>query len=117
MLNKKDAIQREILKNGPVVSLMQNYRQFMLFEKGVFSFENISHHGAYQAVKVIGWGEEEVDDEMKSYWLVESQWGSSWAVSGIAKVEMDHDDCLQSKFAIAITPAGKRKGDAQDESA
>lgn len=87
----------------------------MLLEKGVFDFDNLTHHGSYQAVKVIGWGQEMVGEEEKKFWLVESGWGEDWAEGGIGKVAMEHEDCLFGQFSVVVEVLGENQGAVEAE--
>lgn len=95
-------IKREIVKNGPVLALIQPFRDFLVMNKGVFTFagDKTSLRG-FQVVKIVGFGTE-TNEEKTNYWLVENLWGEGWGDNGLAKVEMGHEDSYLDKFAITM---------------
>jgi cathepsin B len=102
VLKGETDIKKEIFKNGPVLALIQPYRDFLVLDSGVFTFggDKTSLKG-FQVVKIVGWGTEN-NDQKTPYWLVENLWGESWGQNGLAKVEMKHEDSYLSKFAVTL---------------
>ena len=57
-----EGIKKEIYKNGPIISIMTAYRDFMIYKKGIYSpEEGMAKFRTGQAVKVYGWGSEDID--------------------------------------------------------
>ena len=96
-------IKREMFKNGPVVSMIQPFRNFFIYDKGLF---NIHEHedklDGFQAVKIVGWDH---DADGNEWWIVENFWGQSWGEDGTARVMIGSEDSFLDKFAVAVYPA------------
>merc|ERR1712166_897876 len=92
-------IKREIMENGPVVSLFPAYRDFLIYKDGVFQpTGDAARVDGHQALKVIGWN----TSGKTHYWIAENSFGSSWGESGIVKIAMNVQDSSLDKTAIAI---------------
>ena len=95
-------IKKELFKNGPVVSMIQPFRNFMIYDKGLF---NINEHenklDGFQAIKVVGWDH---DAEGNEWWIVENLWGESWGEDGTSRVLIGSEDSFLDKFAVALYP-------------
>ena len=100
-----DEIKREIIKNGPVLSVIKPYRNFFIYNKGTFDFGKQRKLDGFLLVNIVGWG---LDNEGDEYWVVENQWGKDWGLDGFAHVYMGHEDSLLDKFAITIYPLSEK---------
>jgi cathepsin B len=75
VVTEVETIKREIINNGPVVTVIPIYRDFLVYKEGVYKVsENSQKLLSSTAVKVLGWGQ----NENNKYWIVEGSWGSSW---------------------------------------
>ena len=88
----EEDIKREIMSTGPVVGIMEVYTDFLNYKSGVYDHgEDVPKFSGYHAVKVIGWGVDNGEDEEgpttgAKYWLVQNTWGDDWGINGVAKV-------------------------------
>ncbi|PIO67643.1 papain family cysteine protease [Teladorsagia circumcincta] len=71
--NSVKAIQKEIMKNGPVVAGFTVYEDFAYYYSGIYKHTWGAESGGH-AVKVIGWGSE----KGTPYWLVANSWHNDW---------------------------------------
>ena len=103
VLEGVDDIKREMFKNGPVVTIIQPFHSFLLYNKGLYNIdENETKLDGLQAVKIIGW---DTDNNGKEWWIIENFWGQNWGEDGTARVLIGSEDSLLDKFAVAIYPA------------
>ncbi len=84
-------IKREIMKNGPVVSSMEVYTDFLSYKSGVYSKgEDVPKFSGYHTIKIVGWGVEDGSEEEPNkgakYWIIENSWGDDWGQNGYAKI-------------------------------
>ena len=84
-------IKREIMKNGPVVSVMEVYTDFLSYKSGVYSKgEDVPKFSGYHTIKIVGWGVEDGSEEEPNkgakYWIIENSWGDDWGLNGYAKI-------------------------------
>lgn len=100
-LNSIIYIKKEIFKNGPVLSLMDPYQNFLLYDRGIFNFDKSRKIEGMVFVKIVGWGKDEKNTE---YWLVESIWGKSWGDNGLAKVKMNVKESMLDNLALVVHP-------------
>lgn len=84
MRDSKEEIKKEIILNGPVISIVLPNREYLSYKGGIFDLEGSEYPvtGATQMVKVVGWGQEDGVD----YWVVEDSFGASWGEEGFARV-------------------------------
>lgn len=106
----EEDIKREIMTNGPVVAIMEIHTDFLNYKKGVYDHgEEVPKFSGYHAVKVIGWGvdngeEEEGPSTGAKYWLVQNTWGEDWGIKGVAKIMVGDNERRLSfeKFAYGL---------------
>ena len=84
-------IKREIMKNGPVVSSMEVYTDFLSYKSGVYTKgEDVPKFSGYHTIKIVGWGVEDGSEEEPNkgnkYWIIENSWGDDWGLNGYAKI-------------------------------
>lgn len=74
-------IQKEILKNGPVVAGFDICSDFLVYKSGVYQSTDCRFLGGH-AVRIIGWG---VENKVP-YWLVANSWNSDWGEKGFFRI-------------------------------
>ncbi|PIO68317.1 papain family cysteine protease, partial [Teladorsagia circumcincta] len=87
-----EAIQREIMRNGPVVAGFTVYEDFAYYTGGVYRHKAGKKTGGH-AVKVIGWGVERKGGESIPYWLVANSWHNDWGENGYFRIIRGINDC------------------------
>ncbi|XGW24264.1 hypothetical protein V3C99_006004 [Haemonchus contortus] len=97
---KEEAIQREILRHGPVVASFAVYEDFSLYKTGVYKHTAGALRG-YHAVKMMGWG---VDSKTKAkYWLIANSWHNDWGENGYFRFIRGINDCeIEDTVAAGI---------------
>ena len=98
--SSEQAIQTEIMNNGPVEAAFTVYMDFMSYKSGVYRHVSGSVDGGH-AVKIIGWGVENGD----KYWLVANSWNTSWGIEGYFKILRGVDECGIESGIVAGEPA------------
>ncbi|KAK4337254.1 hypothetical protein RND71_043723 [Anisodus tanguticus] len=73
-----EAIQKEIMTNGPVEAGFTVYDDFPLYKSGVYKSTSFKALGGH-AVKIMGWGVE----NGTPYWLVANSWNNEWGDQGM----------------------------------
>ena len=84
-------IKREIMKNGPVVSSMEVYTDFLSYKTGIYTKgEDVPKFSGYHTIKIVGWGVEDGSEDEPNkgnkYWIIENSWGEDWGQNGYAKI-------------------------------
>ena len=64
-----EAIQTELMTNGPVEASFTVYEDFLTYKSGVYHHMTGKALGGH-SVKIIGWGKE----GQEAYWLVANSW-------------------------------------------
>jgi len=93
-----EAIQREIMTNGPVAT------SFLVFS----GFKKLSVNTTYtrkssekflggHMVRIIGWGVDGSED----YWLVANSWGTSWGDNGCFRIRRGKNECNIENNVVA----------------
>ena len=99
-------IKREIMKNGPVVSSMEVYTDFLSYKSGVYTKgEDVPKFSGFHTIKIVGWGvedgSEEEPDKGHKYWIIENSWGEDWGLNGYAKVS-EGQNLFFEQYAYSI---------------
>jgi len=106
-----EAIKQEIYKWGPVVGAFQVFDDFLheYDGKSIYmgpadvlatpSSVSIGH-----AVKIMGWGHEEVDGKRVDFWWIANSWGTEWGLSGYFKMKMNITACQLEQNVVAFVP-------------
>lgn len=92
-----ESIKKEILTNGPVVSIFKVYEDFMYYMSGIYEHRMGKLHGAH-AVVILGFGEE----YGIKYWICQNSWGRMWGEGGYFRIKMG--DCGIDSYATAGEP-------------
>jgi len=99
-------IKREIMKNGPVVSSMEVYTDFLSYKTGVYTKgEDVPKFSGYHTIKIVGWGVEDGSEEEPNkgnkYWIIENSWGEDWGQNGYAKIS-EGQNLFFEQYAYSI---------------
>ena len=99
-------IKREIMKNGPVVSSMEVYTDFLTYKTGVYSKgEDVPKFSGYHTIKIVGWGVEDGSEDEPNkgnkYWIIENSWGEDWGLNGYAKIS-EGQNLFFEQYAYSI---------------
>lgn len=115
LLMEEDNIKRDILRNGPAVSTMQVYTDFLTYKSGLYTKgDEIPKFSGQHAVKIVGWGTETEGENIGTkYWLIENNWGADWGTNGVAKVAIGQD-MLFDLYAYGLKPRVEKQPIEQD---
>ena len=99
-------IKREIMKNGPVISSMEVYTDFLTYKTGVYSKgEDVPKFSGYHTIKIVGWGVEDGSEDEPNkgnkYWIIENSWGDDWGLNGYAKIS-EGQNLFFEQYAYSI---------------
>ncbi|CAD5213839.1 unnamed protein product [Bursaphelenchus okinawaensis] len=100
------AMQQEIMTNGPIVfAAMEVYEDFLYYRGGVYQHMSGGYIGLH-AVRVIGWGTQ----NNLPYWIVANSWGSQWGENGFFRILRGYNHCNIESTANAATVDVQRSG-------
>jgi cathepsin B len=97
--NTVEAIQRELMTNGPIEVGFMVYADFPLYQSGVYSHVAGKMVGGH-AVKLMGWGNENGRD----YWLCANSWNTNWGDNGFFKISRGTNEGNIENMAWAGIP-------------
>lgn len=104
--NNIELIKEDIYQFGPNVSGFIIYSDFIDNYDGKSIYMGPSKDAIAQgghAIRVVGWGEEEVDGKAVPYWWIANSWGEDWGLGGYFKMAMNIKECeLEKNFAGLI---------------
>ena len=94
------------MKNGPVVSSMEVYTDFLSYKTGVYTKgEDVPKFSGYHTIKIVGWGVEDGSEEEPNkgnkYWIIENSWGEDWGQNGYAKIS-EGQNLFFEQYAYSI---------------
>ena len=108
--NDEEQLKRAVRQMGPVTVMFKITPNFFSYRDGVYqgsanceSDSNTINH----ALLVIGFG---TDNSGVDYWLVQNSWGTSWGLSGFAKISRGKNMCgiaSCATFPVNITDPEK----------
>ncbi len=70
------------LKNGPVITTLEVYADFLTYSSGVYKHVTGDDEGGH-AVSIVGY------DDTKAAWLIRNSWGEQWGENGFGWVSYD----------------------------
>ena len=92
----EDAIIKEVYENGPIVASLEPDYGFMFYKSGIYHSPNVFAQKSQDSkpewekvdhsMALVGWGEEEINDQIVKYWILQNSWGSSWGDKGYMKL-------------------------------
>ncbi|KJH52410.1 papain family cysteine protease [Dictyocaulus viviparus] len=88
LANSVSAIQKDILKHGPLVATFSVYEDFMYYKKGIYRYTHGGYEGGH-AVRILGWG---VENNVK-YWIIANSWNTDWGEDGFFRMVRGINDC------------------------
>jgi hypothetical protein len=98
---QEENIKREIFQNGPVVSQMLPFTDFLAYKEGSYhrTGEAFKFNG-YHLIKLLGWTKA-MDGSTE--WIAENSWGEDWGEKGYVRVLGGRGDVAIDQFALAMT--------------
>ncbi|KAL6732933.1 hypothetical protein Aduo_003636 [Ancylostoma duodenale] len=94
--NSVEAIQKEIMKNGPVQGAITTYEDFSHYKKGIYVHTAGKETGGH-AIKIIGWGVE----KKVPYWIVANSWNYDWGEDGHFRILRGKNECGIEEEVVA----------------
>ncbi|KHJ99397.1 papain family cysteine protease [Oesophagostomum dentatum] len=91
-----EAIQKEIMINGPVQAGFIVYSDFSFYKKGIYVHTAGMKQGGH-AVKIIGWGVE----KDTPYWLIANSWNYDWGENGTFRMVRGRNECGIEQMIVA----------------
>jgi len=94
----QEAIQQEIVTNGPVQGTFTVYADFPNYKSGVYQHTSGAELGGH-AIRILGWGTE----NGTPYWLVANSWNTYWGDKGFFKILRGSDECgIESQIVAGL---------------
>ena len=102
-LESEIEIKKEILKNGPVTSMMNLYNDYFYYKSGIY-IHNSKYNTVlgFHSITIMGWG---VEKGIK-YWLIQDSYGASKGENGFIKILIG-DECGAGATAYCDEIEGK----------
>lgn len=83
-LEDEISIKKEIMKNGPVTSMMNIYQDYYNYKSGIYSHSGGNNILGFHAITIIGWG---VENNIK-YWIIQDSYGTSKGENGYMRIKI-----------------------------
>ena len=109
-----DETKKEIQKNGPIVSFMPPFRDFLIYRSGLYEQGDKQKVDGMIFVKVVGW---ETTEDGQQYWIVDPLWGRDWGTDGLARVAIGTPESLLDQVGLALYPTALEKAQETTEEA
>jgi hypothetical protein len=96
--NNPDAV-KAALANGPLVTTLTAYADFMTYAGGVYKHVTGDSLGGH-AVSIVGY------DDTKQAWLIRNSWGPEWGENGFAWMSYEDESGIGSEtWALQVAPS------------
>lgn len=96
--NDVEAIQIEIMKNGPVEATLTVHEDLLQYKSGVYQHVAGKALGGH-AIRMLGWGVE----DGTPYWLIANSWNTDWGDNGFFKILRGKDECgIESQISAGL---------------
>ncbi len=98
----EEHIKYEIFKWGPVISAIQIYPDFYLFnpKKDIYRWNKLGRPIGGHAIEITGWG---IENNIP-YWQVKNSWGSDWGDDGFFKIIRGYNECKIEENIFSVVP-------------
>jgi hypothetical protein len=104
--DKVELIKEDIYQFGPNISGFIIFSDFIDNYDGKTIYMGPGKDAIAQgghAIRVVGWGEEDVNGKTIPYWWIANSWGEEWGLGGYFKMAMNIKECeLEKNFAGLI---------------
>jgi len=102
-VERVEAIQKEIMTNGPVQAfylVFTDFSDFFYSTKGIYHRSaDANYKGWGHAVRIIGWGTEAGED----YWIVANSYGTNTPAGGFFRMRRGNNECnIEEQIAGGI---------------
>ena len=87
-LEDENSIKEEIMKNGPVTSMMNIYNDYYDYKSGIYSHSGNNTILDFHSIVIIGWG---IENDVK-YWIIQDSMGESHGENGYLRIKIG-DEC------------------------
>ena len=84
ILEDEISIKKEIMKNGPVTSMINLYRDYYNYKSGIYSHTEGKEILGFHAIVIIGWG---IENNIK-YWIIQDSYGISKGENGYMRIKL-----------------------------
>jgi len=94
------AIQTEIMNNGPVQAQYMVFTDMLTYSGGVYHRTKEGTGIGGHAVRIVGWG---TTDDGVDYWIVANSWGKLWGEDGFFRIRRGVNECNIESAVLAGT--------------
>ncbi|KAL0477258.1 cathepsin C [Acrasis kona] len=99
-----EAMQKNILKYGPIAVSIQAYRDLFAYKKGVYYHVQTNDPEPFfitnHVVLIVGWGE----DNGTPYWIVKNSWGENFGLGGYVNFLRGTNECSIESLVPTTVP-------------
>ena len=86
-LEDEISIKKEIMKNGPVTSMLYIYNDYYNYKSGIYVHTGDKNYLGFHAIVIIGWG---IENNIK-YWIIQDSYGTSRGENGYMRIKIGDD--------------------------
>ena len=101
-LESEESIKKEIMKNGPVTSMMNIYNDYYDYKSGIYIHTGGDNYLGFHAISIVGWG---IENNIK-YWIIQDSYGISHGEKGYLRIKIG-DKCGAGATAFCDEIDGK----------
>jgi len=106
--NAENVLAHVLRSLGPVAVGFSADMSFVAYKEGIYNSSSCSQD-LNHALLIVGYGEEIIANETKSFWIARNSWSTAWGEGGFARIARNNDknsfDTGTSVCGIALTPS------------
>ena len=76
----RESIKNALINHGPIISIFQNYEDFMHYKKGIYKHVWGKSLGPH-IIAIVGY------NDNPGYWVCRNSWGATWGDDGWFKIK------------------------------
>uniref|UniRef100_A0A6C0I6V0 Peptidase C1A papain C-terminal domain-containing protein n=1 Tax=viral metagenome TaxID=1070528 RepID=A0A6C0I6V0_9ZZZZ len=104
---KERKLMYDLYKYGPVIVGMMLYPDFLYDYDGKNIYTHSNNSGGEiggHAVRLVGWGEETVNDQLIRYWWIANSWGTDWGINGYFRMKRGIHEIQLEENVMSVLP-------------
>jgi cathepsin C len=111
----EESMMRELYENGPIIVAINATPELYYYSNGIFHSEAKKTEGKCEkmvkpweytnhAVVLIGWGEENVNDNVVKFWILKNSWGDTWGEKGYFRMNRGSNMASVEAQGVYLSP-------------
>jgi len=103
--NNEETIMKELYEHGPAEVAISVYEDFAAYKSGIYHHVSGKFLGGH-AIRLVGWGQETINNKVVKYWILANSWNSDWGENGFFRMLRGVNECgVEGEVVAGIAKA------------